>query len=34
MNKTTSQIFLGLVMLKLSLLVVAGSIVASVYSDF
>lgn len=34
MNKTTSQIFLGLVMLKLSLLVVSGSIVALMLNDF
>ena len=33
MNTITSQIFLGLVMLKLSLLVVAGSVVASVIGD-
>ena len=33
MNKTTSQIFLGLAMLKLALLAVAGLVVASVFGN-
>ncbi len=33
MNKTTSQIFLALAMLKLSLLAVAGGVITSLYSS-